>query len=781
MTNPKKNSQFRFEDLARTDQVYEQLQQKARYLQIVNELALALLKVSSLDEILWVVAKSAIAQLGFEDCVIYLLDANGNTLIQRAAHGPKNPEGQQIFNPITIPVGKGIVGTVAVSGVGELVADVRLDERYIIDDEPRLSELAVPIIYDDKVIGVIDSEHHQAGFYTTEHLEILTTIASIASTKIAGALTIEHLNEAIEKLELANKQLKDAKAALHQSEKRYRNLYDHHPSMIFTLTDQGKIHSANHFTVEQLGYSIVELADMPFANLHGAIEADNIESHITTCLRDVDKLHHWEASVKRKDGSYIWVRETARAVVFNKNENEAILVIIEDITETRNLSKKLMYQASHDSLTGLCNRREFEHRLEQALELAKTDQIEHAVCYLDLDMFKVINDTCGHVAGDELLRQLGSLFLEKLRKSDTVARLGGDEFGVLLHHCSLPKALELTESLRKAVEIYRFQWQEKIFSIGISIGLVVVNRDSDNVTAILSSADSACYAAKEAGHNQMRVYREDDTLLQQRHREMRWIARINKAFEENRFHLYYQQIVPIHSNAIEQTHYEILLRMEDEMGKIISPRSFLPAAERYGFAQKLDCWVIKHTLSWLVQHPLHLAKLNLCSINLSGHSISDQEVLDFVTKTLRESGIAPEKICLEITETAAIANMAKASAFMNTLKAMGCRFALDDFGSGLSSFAYLKNLPVDYLKIDGVFIKDINDDPVDLAIVRSIKDISQMMDTQTIAEFVECEAVMNTLIEVGIDYAQGYHVSMPQPLAKMPNAEVELLTHHRSR
>jgi diguanylate cyclase (GGDEF)-like protein/PAS domain S-box-containing protein len=436
-----------------------------------------------------------------------------------------------------------------------------------------------------------------------------------------------------------------------------------------------------------------------------------------------------------------------------------------DITEAHHLSEELSYQASHDTLTGLINRREFEQRLQRALQIARVEKTEHALCYLDLDELKIINDTCGHVAGDALLRQLGGLLQEHVRKRDTLARLGGDEFGVLLEHCSVEQAMRVVNALHKAVGDFRFLWGDKSFNIGVSIGLVPVTEASESITAVLSAADTACYAAKDAGRNRIHVYREGDAELARRHGEMQWVPRIDQALEQDRFHLAFQPIAALKGS--EGEHYELLIRLEDEEGHIVAPGAFLPAAERYNLSTKIDRWVIGTAFEWLSTRPEHVARLFLCAINLSGSSLGDEEFLQFVIRRFDQAKIPPHRICFEITETAAITNLTTATRFIKALKALGCRFALDDFGSGLSSFAYLKNLPVDFLKIDGMFVKEIADDPIALAMVSCINQIGHVMGKQTIAEFVENEAILEKLREIGVDYAQGYGISRPQPLADM--------------
>lgn len=741
------------------DPIYDSLQQKAKHLQIVNELALGLLKQSSMDGILWLVAKTAIADLGFDDCVIYLLDDNGKDLIQRAAHGPKNPEGHEILDPIKISLGEGIVGAVATAGVGEIIRDASKDDRYILDDEFRLSEIAVPIVHEDRTIGVIDSEHSEANFYNEEHLEILTTIASMASTKIASAMLIEKLNATI-------KQLQKTEDALRIGENRYRALYDHHPSMFFTIDRHGIIQSLNSFASTQLGYQVDELVGVRFSELHVESETGETDQRIWDCVEKPDVIHRWESCLRHKQDSHVWARQTARVVKFPGDEDIRILIVSEDITDAHYLAKELEFQASHDSLTGLCNRRELERRVARALDDARFTHSEHALCFIDLDQFKVVNDTYGHVAGDELLRQIAGLFVGHVRKSDTVARVGGDEFSVLMEGCSIKQAARISETLRKAVEDFRFHWGDQTLRFGISIGLVPITKNSQTVSGVLAAADNACYAAKEAGRNRLHIYSENDDELVRRNQQMRWVAKINDALEENYLELFCQKISPIQHQS-EKRYFEILLRMQGNDGSLIAPEGFLPAAETYGLATKIDRWVFSNTLQWLAAHRNKLSDIDLISLNISGQSISDKNFRRFVTDELKRTSVHPNRICIEITETAAIANLSSAVGFISELKKMGCRFALDDFGSGLSSFAYLKNLEVDILKIDGLFIKNIVDDPLGLAMVRSINEVGQTMGKKTIAEYVETSDILEVIREIGIDYAQGNYFGAPQPIGEM--------------
>jgi diguanylate cyclase (GGDEF)-like protein/PAS domain S-box-containing protein len=463
----------------------------------------------------------------------------------------------------------------------------------------------------------------------------------------------------------------------------------------------------------------------------------------------------------RRDGNELYIESTASPIRDGKGVVTGGVLVFHDVSESRELNRRLSYHASHDILTGLVNRREFESRLERALKSAKARETAYALLYLDLDQFKIVNDSCGHSAGDTLLHQLGNLLKAKIRWRDTLARLGGDEFGVLLESCNLDEALQTAEQLRTAIGEYKFMWDDRAFRLGVSIGVVPITADNEDVATLLSAADSACAAAKEAGRNRIHSFQENDIDLMRRRREMQWAARINNALEENRFELYRQTILPLQTEE-QGAHYEILLRMRDEHGGVISPSLFIGAAERYNLTPSIDRWVIKQAFRWLVSEADERERLMLCSINLSGQSLGDEKFLPFVIDQFQMSGLDATKICFEITEHAAVASYSQAVRFINALKELGCKFALDDFGEGMSSFGYLKHLPVDYLKIEGGFVKEMLHDPIDREMVRSINEIGHLTGKQTIAEFAENEEIITMLRGIGVDYAQGYGVSEPK-------------------
>jgi len=570
---------------------------------------------------------------------------------------------------------------------------------------------------------------------------------------------------------------KRAEAALALSEERFQGLYDNSPDMYFTVSEDGTVTSVNQFGADYLGYSKDVLIGEPFWVLVHAEDLAFVQEQIGSAFSEQLAESELEFRMVRADESVLWIHERIRLLAKTSSAPAELRLVCRDVTEAHNLSQELSYQASHDSLTGLVNRRELENRLARVLDTARAESSHHALCYLDLDQFKVINDTCGHVAGDELLRQLSEVLRAKVRRRDTLARLGGDEFGVLMEHCVLRQAERVANTLRKTVEEFRFSWENKTFSVGVSIGLVPVTSDTESVAGALSAADTACYVAKDQGRNRIHVYHPEDMELARRHGEMQWVARINQALEEDRFCLSAQPIRPLSEIALAGAspmpamdghgYYEVLLRMRDASGRMVPPGAFLPAAERYSLSVKLDRWVVEKIFSWLDGHPEQLQRLTMCSINLSGHSIADEDFLQFVISSLDGTNVPAEKLCFEITETAAITNLVSATRFITALKGWGCHFALDDFGSGLSSFAYLKQLAVDFLKIDGVFVKDVVDDPINLAMVKSINDIGKVMGKRTIAEFVENDGILQKLHEVGVDYAQGYRIGRPTPLERL--------------
>jgi diguanylate cyclase (GGDEF)-like protein len=434
------------------------------------------------------------------------------------------------------------------------------------------------------------------------------------------------------------------------------------------------------------------------------------------------------------------------------------VIVFGDVTKERRLKRALSYQASHDALTGLINRREFDTRLETAVTAAQRGECDYVLLYVDLDQFKVVNDTCGHSAGDRLLRDITSLLQTRVRASDTIARLGGDEFGILLERCSLEQAERVADSIRQAIHNYRFLWGANSLSVGASIGVVRIARDTTSSASVLSAADIACYAAKDGGRNRVQVYERDHGT--NRHREMQWVGRNARAVEEGRLALFAQRIVPLAPTLDDSPFFELMVRLRDEDGTLVPPSEFIPAAERYNVMVMVDRWVVNRAIDLLTACIRAGKRLPLVAVNLSGTSINDEDFLEFVVARLSNDQVA-RALCFEITETAAVASLTKATFFIKELRARGCRFSLDDFGSGVSSFMYLKTLPVDFLKIDGHFAEHVATDVVDRSMVEAITKIGRAMQVATIAEKVESAEVLQVLKQIGVDYIQGFHLAEP--------------------
>ncbi|MYN05927.1 EAL domain-containing protein [Pseudoduganella aquatica] len=481
------------------------------------------------------------------------------------------------------------------------------------------------------------------------------------------------------------------------------------------------------------------------------------------------------AQLITRDGRHIPIEDSASPIWSESGEMLGAVLVFRDVSHERKLTQQLSWYASHDPLTGLINRREFEQQIAAALHTAKHDGHSHALLYIDLDQFKIVNDTCGHSAGDVLLQLLAKMLQAQLRDSDVLARLGGDELGVLLPHCPPDQAMLVADQLRQSIKNFRFVWDSRSFDIGASIGLVEVTHDSKSMTELLMAADQACYLAKEHGRNRVHLYMESDLKLAQRQGEMQWVSRLNDAFEHDAFRLYALPIVPLAAapggqpdqrrQAGEAAHDEVLIRIQNDEGELIPPGAFIPAAERYDLMVAIDRWVIRAVCRYIHGRRVagHRAEA-LYSVNLSGSSLNDEGLHDYILEQFSEFGIDPAAICFEITETAVIANLPQAQAFMARLKTLGCRFSLDDFGSGLSSFAYLKALPVDYLKIDGMFIRDIKQNTINYALVKAINEVGHVMGMLTVAEYVEDEETLALVRRLGVDYAQGHAVGTLRPL-----------------
>jgi diguanylate cyclase (GGDEF)-like protein/PAS domain S-box-containing protein len=542
---------------------------------------------------------------------------------------------------------------------------------------------------------------------------------------------------------------------------------------VITTDVKGNIQYFNPVAEHLTGWSLREVKGLPLTDVFNIINENTrrtIENPLQKVLRfgQIVTLAQNTVLIAR-DGTEYPIEDSAAPIRASNGEIIGVVLVFHDVTQSRYLARQLAWQANHDDLTGLFNRRTFELQLMDAIVGARSQDQKHVLCFIDLDQFKAVNDTCGHAAGDELLCQVTKLLQERVRVTDTLARLGGDEFGLLLHQCSLAQAEQVAEALRQRIQEFQFIWQGKTFTIGLSIGLAEIDANCQNLITVLSAADAACYAAKAKGRNCIYVYQSDDLKLTQHRSEIQWISKIDQALREDRFQLYFQKITPVIAGS-NADHYEILLRLIDESGELVLPMEFIPAAERYHLILAIDQWVIRTFFSQYEKHQQQYInhrgtkQRGLYTINLSGGSVNSEAFLEFLKGQFVEYNIAPQSICFEITETTAIANLEQAAQLIHSLKEMGCRFALDDFGSGMSSLAYLKNLPVDYLKIDGGFIKDIDSDQIDYAMVDSFNHLSHLMGIQTIAECVESESVLKQLQKIGVDFAQGFCIDKPSPL-----------------
>jgi diguanylate cyclase (GGDEF)-like protein/PAS domain S-box-containing protein len=557
---------------------------------------------------------------------------------------------------------------------------------------------------------------------------------------------------------------------LTQSEKRKSAIVETALDCIITIDKYDRILEFNPAAEKTFGYSRKEILGKRMAEL--LVPQSLRERHYKGLRHHLQTGAHTilgtriETSALRADGSEFPVELAVTRV--EQGDQVLFTAYLRDIAESRKMAEQLLFQATHDFLTNLLNRHSFEQALQKCLDNS-SDASEHCLMYLDLDRFKLINDSCGHTAGDELLRQLSFLLQDNIREQDILGRLGGDEFGLILADCPLECAMEIGNTLLKAAQDFRFYWDDKIFSIGLSIGLVVIANRNQQVTELLHLADAACYRAKEEGRNRISITNQTDgETLQKRRGEIDWINSIESAFDQNRFLLYQQPIVRVGASPGEKPlAMEILLRMLDPDGNLITPDKFLPPAERYNLISVIDRWVVRSTFHWLATHPDPESLPSMTTINLSGASVADPLFLDFVLEQMHSPRLPTSSICLEITETVAITNLSKARRFIAELSKAGCLFALDDFGSGMSSYGYLKDLPVDFLKIDGQFIQDMDSDPVSLAMVRSINEIGQLMGKKTIAEFVASQKTLDLLRLVGVDYAQGFHLGKPSPLNEL--------------
>jgi len=537
---------------------------------------------------------------------------------------------------------------------------------------------------------------------------------------------------------------------------------------VISTDAEGRIEYINPVAEGLTAWTLAEARGQPIGavlRLVNELTRESIENSLTGALgRSEHGGSADHAVLITRAGNEVAIQESAAPICDRAGQVIGAVVVFHDVTRERRLKRALSWQASHDALTGLINRREFDNRLHAALLSAQRGEGSYALLYIDLDQFKLVNDTCGHPAGDRLLRDVTGLLQIRVRSSDTIARLGGDEFGILLEGCTLEQATRIAEGVRQAIRDFRFVWGASTLSVGASIGIVPMSADTQNVANVMSAADIACYAAKDAGRNRIHVYEADG--VSHRHREMHWVSRVTRAAEDNRLELYFQPIVPLNGDGGRPFH-ELTVRLRDAEGSLVPPSEFIPAAERYNVMSVIDRWVMGQALALLTERRERGVPLPLVAVNLSGTSLNEQSFVDFVLQSVAEPTIA-RALCFEITETTAVTSLANARYLMSELKGRGCRFALDDFGSGVSSFVYLKTLPVDFLKIDGQFISHITQDPVNRSMVEAISKVGRALGIATVAECVESAAVLAELRRIGVDFAQGFHLAPPLPIAQLP-------------
>lgn len=532
---------------------------------------------------------------------------------------------------------------------------------------------------------------------------------------------------------------------------------------VITTDEKGLIKDFNPVAERLTGWSASEAKQKPISQVCTFVDGEH-QPLENPALQAISKKTTISFSnhptLISRTGEEFAIGDSAAPIRSSNGDIVGTVLVFHDVTEERGRAKQLAWQATHDPLTHLYNRPKFIQSVEDAIINAKEQQTHHVLCYMDLDHFKAVNDTCGHAAGDQLLKQIADLWRSQIRASDVLARLGGDEFGLLLYHCDLDRATEIANSFCESIQSFRFLYDNKIFHVGVSIGVVPINDSSLTIEDVLKLADSTCYSAKNKGRNRVQIYYPNDRDVAQQSEDSRWFARLTQALDNDLFSLHIQTIAATQASSQERILCEILLRLKDEAsGELIPPMAFLPTAERYHLMPKIDRWVISRALKHLSTHtPL---PNTIYSINLSGSSINDDSFIDFIHQQFERYPVEPKILCFEITETMAISNLQKAAEFVLELKKLGCYFALDDFGSGMSSFTYLKHLPVDYLKIDGNFVKEAPNDTIICAMLEAINQVGHAMGLKTIAEYVENQTILDKVRELGIDFAQGYQIHRP--------------------
>lgn len=643
--------------------------------------------------------------------------------------------------------------------VDDVLTDPRCNEldKALAQDGFR-SWLYLPLLSQEQLIGGLNFGRAAGNPFTAEEEAIAHEVAN----QLAIALKQNQLYEALQAELSERRRIQDI--LFEEKERAEVTLYSIGDAVI-TTDIHAQVDYLNPVAENLTGWKLKEAIGQPLEKVFQVVNEEsrkNVIDPVARCLQEgrvVELANH--SILIRRDGSEYSIDDSAAPIRNRKGEIIGAVLVFHDITEERRLSRQVTHDAMHDSLTGLVNRREFEKRLERALNSAKERNLSHVLCYLDLDQFKIVNDIAGHAAGDELLKQVGKLLSDLFRQRDTLARLGGDEFGLLLENCQLDQALVICNEVLAKTHDFSFICERKSFQVGVSIGVVPITAEKESVNQLLSQADIACYSAKDLGRNRVYVYQTEDSETVQRHSDIVQASRMKDAIVHNQFLLYCQPIVELAGDHLGFNHYEVLLRMVNDEKNLILPGTFIPSAERYGLMPAIDRWVIRQTFCAMSTHDIQGMQI---TINLSGNSLNDENLLDYVLEQLNEFSILPEQICFEITETAAIQHLSKAQKFIQAFRELGGKIALDDFGSGFSSFRYLKTLTVDYLKIDGAFVSDMLSNPSDLAMVEAITQMAHTLGIHVIAEHAIDLETINRLREMGVESAQGFGIGFPVPV-----------------
>ena len=629
------------------------------------------------------------------------------------------------------------------------IIDVRTDKRTqnpLVEMLGASSALVTPIYLDDSVHSIIAVFRNDAPFDEIDE-QLLNLFAQRVQLALMNKKLVAELAAEKERAEITLHSIGDA---------------------VITTGSDGLIEYMNNIAEQLTGWTLADAADRPVQQIFRVLDIDTREpmhNVVEVSLTEGTAISKSMLKLVEKNNDERDIKCSMSPITRASGKHDGVIIVFHDETERRRMEHFIHHQATHDSLTGLINRDEFNSELSDHIYDAEHHDKQHTLCYLDLDRFKLVNDTSGHAAGDELLKQITTLLSNIIRSGDVLGRLGGDEFGLILQGCPIENADIVASKIIDAITEHRFAWEDKVFSIGVSIGLVSIGSETVNATEVMKCADVACYTAKDLGRGRAYVYEHQDSELIRRHEELHWASKISEGLEKHRFRLFAQAITPLDTDKGYNTHIEILVRMEDENGKLVPPGAFIPAAERYNLMSAVDKHIID-TVFRFIAETVNSDRLRY-SINLSGNSLNEDSLASAIRRGLERYAINPELICFEITETAAITNLSNARRLIDELKQTGCEFALDDFGSGLSSFGYLKNLPVDYLKIDGSFVRDMDHDVIDHAMVAAINQVGHVMGIKTIAEFVENDVIVDKLRDLGVDFAQGYHIARPAPLEQV--------------